>query len=209
MRLEGAGIDLSELGSGFIGDMLYGIRPDASYHIGYAYGATSKWLDPIVKHRGEQEVRIGDLWAYDIDMLSDTVVILEAWAQSELNNGQEELRSGETAFGVIVLEEETIYNSRISSERKNVLHKKYGVVPLDPEHVLFQGLLRDVRQEEAGYEYNPESLVFQYIPKNWAKGEGLVEPLLQVHQKTHAVNYFLKRHPKNLTQTPFEMLVSQ
>ncbi len=202
-------IDLREVGSGFIGDTLYGIRPDAAFHIGYSYGSTAKWEDPIIKRYGEHMVRVGNNWAYDTDMLSDNVVILDAWRNSELNNGYEKIKPGETAFGIVVLKEETFFNSRINGERKDVLHQKYGVVPLDEEHVLFQGLLRDVREDEAGYEYNPESLVFQYMPKNWAKGEGDVDPLLEVHQKMHAVNYLLKRHPKNLTITPFELLVSR
>lgn len=198
-----------EVGSDFLGDKIYGIRPDVASHIGYKFGPTSKWGGPIVMTYQSHEVVLVGGKAQESDMLVDSAIIIEPWKSSELNDGQEEERPGETAFGIVVLEADSVNYSRIPAERRARLYKEFGVVPLDSDHVLFQGMIRDVRPEEPGFEYRDDSLVFRYVPKDWARGEGEVSRLQEERQRGHALKYLLKRHPKNLLQTPLEMLVSQ
>ena len=202
----------AEFGNGFIGNHLYGIKPDAARTIAYRYPVTKKWAGPIkISYKPNDAIESSgqELVIFrDNDMMNDSCVILDPWRISELNTEKEEVEDGEMALAIIVLKEEPYSNSRIPHDRREELQRKYGVVPLDPEDILFQGLIRDIRPEDPSYQRDPDSLVFDYIPMDLITKQEIDESQ-QETQKNNALRYLKNSHPTKAPQTPLEVLVSQ
>lgn len=202
----------AEFGNGFVGNHLYGIKPDAARTIAYRYPVTKKWTGPIkISYKPNDTIESSgqELVIFrDNDMMNDSCVILDPWRISELNTKKEEVKDGEMALAIIVLKEEPYSNSRIPHDRREELQQRYGVVPLVPEDILFQGVIRDTRPEDPSYQKDPDSLVFDYIPMDLITG-GEIEKLQQERQKDFAQRYLKNNHPTKAPQTPLEVLVSQ
>lgn len=177
-----------ETGGVFTDDTLNGIRQDAAIYVSAKYGSTNTWKGPVVVDYKPQDSITGDgknvVVSRDNDMLLDVCVVLDPWAKSELNVDGEGVEKGEMALGIIVLLRENYTDSRVPYERKAELQQKYGVVPIDGQHVLFQGLLRDVRPEDSEYMLDPNGLVFKYIPRDIITGEEISRPYQEMQKNS-------------------------
>lgn len=198
-----------EVGTESVKNKLFGIRPDAVSSIFFRFGGSRRWNGAVVLSYRDNDRIVSTSKGLAVekegDILTDACVIVEPWNSNRLIPGTVPVED-ETALAVAVLQTDSYTNSRLPYEQRAELQHRYGVVPLDPEHVLFQGRLRDAQEGELS-EGETDQLVFEYSPVDILTGEPIPTGQ-QIQQREHARNFLLMPHPVDNNVTPMEKLIS-
>lgn len=132
----------------------------------------------------------------DQNMLNDIVVIMEKPYAGYLDDGA--VPVDDTPIGITVFRDELYSHSRVVPERRTDIKDRFGVIPLDSNSILFQGVMFD----------GDKGPVFHPVNRDFVTHEPITDEGLLRRQHLNAEKYLTIKHPADGRTTPMGMLLS-